>query len=287
MWEDIDPREINKELNLPDEDGDKDLWQRALPPRRPFLKEVWGQTYFKQFASQLGIEEVEGPFDTGPDFRGIYDGKRMWIEVERHWENFIEHGHDPRQVGLLVLMSPEEPPEDQKDRLPPRILHMDYWDVVRQTHDDRKDIALQFSKRRYYAFKKWDVIMRLQSIVHAFQTIWMLYACPDCSEFANEDCAMAFYFNSEKGTWTVEDSQCPYGWKIDFPALAFQFLADHGVSPDDLEPDEAGRVRMTDPEFLANLLVKSRLTTEYTSQLNDLCLEYLTPWRLTEFLLPE
>lgn len=67
------------------------------------MREYWIQVYVKNRYRDLGFSSLHGPFDTGYDFKGVYQGREVVVEVETSWENFVKHGHDPNEVDVLMF----------------------------------------------------------------------------------------------------------------------------------------------------------------------------------------
>jgi len=109
------------------------------------IREYWIQGYVKDNFKKLGFSQIKGPFNKGPDFNGVYQGKGVIIEVERTCQSFIEHGHhkDPRfkDVDILIILSPTELPEDLKRLLPKTIVTIDIDDFVEYWHPRARDYA--------------------------------------------------------------------------------------------------------------------------------------------------
>lgn len=93
------------------------------------IREFWIQEYVKNNYRKLGFSSMKGPFDIGPDFRGIYKTKMTHVEVERSYRNYIEHGHpnDPRfsRVGVLIVLGSQKPEEKLRKKLPKEIIYID------------------------------------------------------------------------------------------------------------------------------------------------------------------
>lgn len=110
------------------------------------IREYWIQEYFKDnFNKYEGISDVEGPFGTGPDFKGKIRGKEVMIEVERDCGCYLKHRHhlDSRfdKVELLVVLNPVEP--KNSEGLPANILFIDIPDFVEWFKPKARDYAIQ------------------------------------------------------------------------------------------------------------------------------------------------
>jgi len=81
---------------------------KEVAKRRMHPKEYWLQQYVRERFRTLGFAAVEGPFDTGPDFRVRIGKKWAWAEVETTWRHYLEHGHPKqprfRDVAFLITL---------------------------------------------------------------------------------------------------------------------------------------------------------------------------------------
>jgi len=105
------------------------------------IREYWIQLYVKENYKKLGFSKLEGPFNSGPDFKGIYVGndldisrEEIDIEVERDFENYIKHGHHEndrfKNCKLLIILNPTQPTDDVIDKLPDYFMQIDIPDFV-------------------------------------------------------------------------------------------------------------------------------------------------------------
>lgn len=98
------------------------------------IREYWIQEYVKENYAKLGFSKIEGPFDVGPDFKGVYNGKKSIIEAERDFQSYIQHKHNEderfKEVNVLIVMNPSEPSEEIKAKLPKTIIYLDLNDFV-------------------------------------------------------------------------------------------------------------------------------------------------------------
>lgn len=115
------------------------------------FREYWVQQYVKENYRKLGFSALQGPFDAGCDFTGVYNGKRVNVEVERQVINFVQHSHDPKMVDILIALSDNylgtgkvrgmEPTEWRK-LLPEEVIVVDIKDFLEATHEMRKAYAI-------------------------------------------------------------------------------------------------------------------------------------------------
>jgi hypothetical protein len=110
---------------------DKNAYERAEDAD---IREYWIQEYIKDNYLKLGFSNIEGPFEEGPDFKGIYKGKKVVIEVERDYQSYMSHKHyeDERfkEVNILIVLSPSKPPKEIKNKLPKTLIHININDFV-------------------------------------------------------------------------------------------------------------------------------------------------------------
>ncbi len=134
--------------------GKKDFWDQPVPPNprdatqraeSSDIREYWIQMYFKENHKKLGFSHIEGPFDSGPDFTGLYRGWKAVIEVEREYVNYIQHRHHENpafsKVNVLVVLTPSEPPAEMKDKLPKNLVYVDVMDFVEWFRPEAKKYA--------------------------------------------------------------------------------------------------------------------------------------------------
>lgn len=80
----------------------EEVIQRA---ERGEFREYWLQLYIKDNYQKLGFDSIEGPFQTGPDFNGVYKGRRVVVEAETTPKNFVYHKHNPKGVDILIVLN--------------------------------------------------------------------------------------------------------------------------------------------------------------------------------------
>lgn len=102
--------------------------------RNSDIREYWIQEYIKENHTKLGFSKIEGPFDIGPDFKGVYKGKKSIIEAERDFQSFIEHEHHEderfKEVNILIVLNPLQPTKEIKSKLPKTIIYIDIDDFI-------------------------------------------------------------------------------------------------------------------------------------------------------------
>jgi len=107
--------------------------------RKGDFKEFWLQVYIQHNYRDLGFSEITGPHERGYDFTGVLDGKKVVIEAERKPSWFLNHGHNKDEVDVLIVMADDETP---RNLLPKKIMIVDAEDLVKKTHEARKDYAI-------------------------------------------------------------------------------------------------------------------------------------------------
>ena len=141
-------------------------------------REYWLQSYIKDNYKKLGFNSLEGPFKAGYDFKGVYKGKKVAVESERTVKDFVYHGHDLKEVDILIVLNDDcedvilgMKPTEWKKRLPKKIIKVDPEDFVKATHEMRKDYAIKKQKDRD-AFIKLLPFLRIKN---AFGKLYDLF----------------------------------------------------------------------------------------------------------------
>ena len=129
------------------------------------LKELWYQRYIEAHPSEFGITDLEGPFDTGPDFNGLMDGYFVSIEVEREYLTFLQHGHDICDV--LIVGVEEEPTPKMRKYLPREILYLDPQRVLDWSRPQRLAYWELIQERKVNNEKLMEFISENQDIIAA------------------------------------------------------------------------------------------------------------------------
>jgi len=142
------------------------------------FREYWLQSYIKDNYKKLGFNSLEGPFKAGYDFKGVYKGKKVAVESERTVKDFVYHGHDLKEVDILIVLNDDcedvilgMKPTEWKKRLPKKIIKVDPEDFVKATHEMRKDYAIKKQKDRD-AFIKLLPFLRIKN---AFGKLYDLF----------------------------------------------------------------------------------------------------------------
>lgn len=117
--------------------------------RKGEFREYWLQLYIKDNYKKLGFDSLEGPFETGYDFKGVYKGKKVVSEAERTLKDFVYHRHDPKEVNILIVLNDDcadvilgMKPTEWKKCIPQKIIKVDPEDFVKSIHERRKAYAI-------------------------------------------------------------------------------------------------------------------------------------------------
>jgi hypothetical protein len=173
--------------------------------------EYWLQRYVSANPDQFGLKELQGPFQTGPDFTGKVRGYRgrVDIEVEVRCQDYIKHGHaeDRRwdNVKVLIVLDQNDPDKAIRKKLPKKILHID------KNHFEQwyREAARQYAQAKDSENAHNRNIARLEIIAGRVHQHW-LEICPDQSR----DMATC-----------PECDLCPYfGQGAMFEDIALEFL---------------------------------------------------------------
>ncbi len=139
------------------------------------FREYWLQLYIKDNYKKLGFDNLEGPFETGYDFKGVFKGEKVIVEAERTLKDFVYHRHNPREVDILIVLNDDcndmilrMEPTEWKKLLPKKIIKVDSEDFVKQTHEMRKDYAIKKQKET----EAFISLLPFLRIKRAFETLW-------------------------------------------------------------------------------------------------------------------
>src|SRR5437016_20523 len=105
----------NKDLILEEvEEGILIRMKRAVSyKRKGRIKEYWIQKYFKEHYRDYRFFKIEGPCQYGPDFFALMKTKKVGIEIEYRWDDYIKHEHhlDKRfsVVKYLIVLHNDKP----------------------------------------------------------------------------------------------------------------------------------------------------------------------------------
>lgn len=127
------------------------------------MHELWLQKYIKEHYRQLGFAQLHGPYAVGADFKGVYAGKRVKVEAEWDYSDYVNHKHSLNFADVLVVATLEPVPERLKAKLPPLILNLNRAEVMEwaQPRAERK------KAEDYYAYP-WRRLSRNLLYLYAF-----------------------------------------------------------------------------------------------------------------------
>lgn len=196
------------------------------------IREYWIQEYVKDNHEKLGFSKIEGPFDTGPDFKGVYKNQKVVIEAERDCQSFVQHGHHEderfKEVSILIVLNPSEPPKDVKDKLPETIIHIDVNHFV----------AWWCPKARAYAETK-----KIQNFLNLIAGEFQKRFVTDCIDKDRDmstcpECDLCPYF--AEGT-AYEASSIFQGMALKFIALYKYPITSENFSLSTIKPSEINK----------------------------------------------
>ena len=116
--------------------------------RNPFrhLVEHWYQQYVLKHHQEFGFSSLEGPFKTGPDFKGVLKGSCVTVEVEREYVAYRQHGHKGIDVLIVGVIDPPHPA--MIEFLPPFIMNLDPQVVMDWSKPFRDAYKSEMERRR-------------------------------------------------------------------------------------------------------------------------------------------
>ena len=205
---------------------DKNAYERA---KSSDIREYWIQKYVEENYTKLGFSKIEGPFEAGPDFKGIYKGKEVIVEVERDCRSYISHKHHKderfKKVSILIVLNPSEPPKEIKNKLPETIIHIDVDDFVKWWRP----------KAKAYAKEK-----RIQNIIDLVAGEFQKKFVRDCDDKNRDmstcpECDLCPYFG--EGT-TYEASSVFQEMALKFIALYKYSIPSEDFKLADIHPSE-------------------------------------------------
>ncbi len=196
------------------------------------INEYWIQEYIKENYTKLGFSKIEGPFDIGPDFKGVHKGKKSIIEAERDFQSFIEHGHHEderfKEVNILIVLNPLQPPKEIKSKLPKTIIYIDI--------DDFKEWRRP-KARAYAKTKKIQGLINL--IAGEFQKRFVSKCCDTDRDMSTcPECNLCPYFG--EGT-AYEANSMFHEMALKFIALYKYPITSEDFKITDIKPSEINK----------------------------------------------
>jgi len=94
------------------------------------MHEIWLQKYVKENFRRFGFTELHGPYNYGADFKGVYAGRSVKVEVEWDYSDYIQHKHSPNFANIIVVATLAPVPDLFKEKLPPVVINIDREQVI-------------------------------------------------------------------------------------------------------------------------------------------------------------
>jgi hypothetical protein len=98
------------------------------------MHEIWLQKYIKEHYRQIGFTQLSGPFSYGADFRGVFANKRVKVEAEWEYADYINHKHTLKFADILVVATIDPVPDHLKEKLPSTIFNLNREQVLQWAH---------------------------------------------------------------------------------------------------------------------------------------------------------
>lgn len=172
------------------------------------IREYWIQLYFQEFFQEFGFDNIEGPFDIGPDFTTTRQKKKIGIEIERDWQSYLNHNHHLSDsfanVKYLIVLSPSKPTDAKIKLLPENILFVEIEKFVPWFRLKCKE----YSEKKTKENKEHQLILLLELIGGEFQKRY-IQNCPD----KNREMATCPFCKN-----------CAYEPEYDFIEFAIEFI---------------------------------------------------------------
>ncbi|MED4400321.1 hypothetical protein [Metabacillus fastidiosus] len=93
------------------------------------VPEAYIQQYVNDNPEKFGLENLQGPFPQGPDFKAVWNGEEVEIEVERAYTDYKSHQHHHnwsfRKVSILICLDSKQPTKRSREGLPQNIWYID------------------------------------------------------------------------------------------------------------------------------------------------------------------
>ena len=112
------------------------------------MREYWLHKYIQGNSQRLGFRRLEGPFDTGPDFKGVLAGRKVLVEAELSYQSYISHGHPKDWADILIVASLDPIPVELRERLPGAIINVDPQQVLEWSRPMRVEYRASMEEGR-------------------------------------------------------------------------------------------------------------------------------------------
>jgi hypothetical protein len=196
---------ISKKGNVPQVNDKGNAFERA---ENSDIREYWIQLYFKEFYQEFGFNNIEGPFDIGPDFTTTQHKKIIGVEIERDWQSYINHKHHLsdsfKNVEYLIVLNPNKPTDDKIKLLPTNILFIEIEKFVPWF----KIKCKEYSEKKTKENKEQQLPLLFELIKGEFQKRY-IQNCQD----KNREMATCPFCNN-----------CAYEPEYDFMEFAIEFI---------------------------------------------------------------
>jgi hypothetical protein len=174
------------------------------------MREYWLQIYIRDNYKKFGFDSISGPFDTGYDFKGVLKGKEVVVEAERLPQFFVKHGHDASKVDILIAMGDDDTP---RELLPKKILFIDPEHLILETHEIRKDYAINAKAREKVEQEIFRRTLQQRCVARSLGTLVSLFyqevydGSPEDEEVFNDAMmATASLYMSHYDLWRFVES---------------------------------------------------------------------------------
>jgi hypothetical protein len=199
------------------------------------LSEFWIQIYLREHAAGLGIRVIEGLRPSGPDFRVEYRGRQTDVEVEHRWDDYLRHKHHLdwkyRSVGVVAVVSTDEPMPILRPLLPASILYLPKDDFVRWQQQDESKFAREVRELEGGQFTSFRLdklndheryLLTLQGLVRRIAT----NNSPDCTAARDELVAVLNRRDDPRAAWLRDITLPKTSRLVDLGALSSNALAE-------------------------------------------------------------
>jgi hypothetical protein len=112
------------------------------------MREYWLHKYIQGNSQRLGFRRLEGPFDTGPDFKGVFAGRKVLVEAELSYQSYISHGHPKDWADILIVASLDPAPIEFREKLPGTIINVDPQQVLEWSRPLREEYRTKMVEGR-------------------------------------------------------------------------------------------------------------------------------------------
>lgn len=146
-----------------------DIWYEH--GRNPYehLKEHWYQQFVLKHFRDFGFSSLEGPFKSGPDFKGVLEGYSVTVEVETEYLAYRHHGH--RNIDVLIVGVVDPPHPDMVRFLPQVVINLDPQLVMDWSKPFREAYKAEMETKRETLAKELDLVHANLNQVKGFRIL--------------------------------------------------------------------------------------------------------------------